>query len=127
MFAEFGGLTDDSSPQSMHSARSRSSVQLSPAFDKQPLSPRRQHNDIATPLSFYPLGKRPSQALRSKFSPVMPDSAGGDSIFRFADITEVPSQAVDQSQADEEGEGLLDLDSIVQHGDSLLGLSQPHF
>jgi len=127
MFAEFGGLTDDSSPQSMHSARSRSSLHMSPTFDKLPLSPRHQHNDTATPVSFYQLGKRPVQALRSKFSPVMPDSAGGDSIFRFADITEVPSQAVEQSQADEDGEGLYDLDSIAQHGDSLLGLSQPHF
>jgi len=100
---------------------------MSPGFEKSPLSPRRQHNDVAIPVSFFPLGKRPIQALRSKFSPVMPDSAGGDGIFRFADITEVPSQAVDQSQADEDGEGLYDLDSIAQHGDSLLGLSQPHF
>jgi len=127
MFAEFGGLTDDSSPQSMHSALSRSSLHMSPAFEKSPLSPRLKHNDVVTPASFFSLAKRPGQPLRSKFSPVMPESAGGDSIFRFADITEVPSQAVDQSQAEEDGDGLYDLDAIAQHGDSLLGLSQPHF
>ena len=127
MFAEFGGLTDDSSPQSMHSALSRSSLHMSPAFEKSPLSPRLQHNDVVTPASFFSLAKRPGQPLRSKFSPVMPESAGGDSMFRFADITEVPSQGVEQSQAEEEEQGLYDIDEIAQHGDSLLGLSQPHF
>jgi len=52
-----------------------------------------------------PRRRRPGQAIRRKLSPVMPDSAGDDSISRFADTTEVESY-VEQSQAEEDEQGL---------------------
>ena len=86
--------------------------------------------------------RRPGQAIRSKpspvttagaawsgtaqqLSPVIPDSAGDDSIFRSADTAGVESQ-VEQPQTDEDEQGPIDMDDIAQHEDTLLSLSRPH-